>query len=147
MKKHASTLAVFLLIALAGKASFAQKSWSTSAQKEIADVEMRWLQHIDDPRVLQTILADDFVHVLASGMITKEQHIDYVKAHPRSRNETRSFENLTLRVYGDTGIANGVVDTTNSSGTHRTVFTDVFVKRDGQWKAVNAQENAAQEQH
>lgn len=147
MKKYAPTFAAFLLIALTGKIAFAQQSWSTSAQKAIADVEMRWLQHIDDPRVLQSVLADDFIHVLPSGLITKEQHIDYVRSHPRSPGETRSFENLTIRVYGDTGIANGIVDTTNASGTHRTIFTDVFVKRDGQWKAVNAQENPAAAQH
>ena len=44
------------------------------------------------------------------------------------------------------GIANGTVVTTNASGTHRSVFTDVFVKRNGQWQAVNAQENPEQKQ-
>jgi hypothetical protein len=143
MKKYPASLALFLLIALTGKIAFAQQSWATSAQKSIADVEMRWLQHIDDP--LQSVLADDFIHVLPSGMITKRQQIDYVKTHPRSSQETRGFETLTIRVYSGTGIANGIVDTTNASGMHRTIFTDVFEKRDGQWKAVNAQENPAQE--
>ena len=146
MKKFASTLAVFLLIAPVGKIVVAQQSSTTAAEKAVTDVEMRWLQHIDDPAVLQSILADDFIHVLPSGFITKQQHIDYVKSHPRSPHETRSFEALTVRVYGSTGIANGIVDTVNASGTHRTVFTDVFVERDGQWKAVNAQENPAQSQ-
>lgn len=144
MKKYPVSIAVFLLIALTGKVALGQQSWSTSAQKAIADVEMRWLQHIDDPGVLQSVLADDFIHVLPSGLITKQQHIDYVKAHPRLPGETRSFENLTIRVYGDTGIANGTVDTTNASGTHRTFFTDVFVKENGEWKAANAQETPAQ---
>lgn len=108
---------------------------------------MRWLEHIDDVSVLQSILADDFIHVLPSGMITKQQQIDYVKTHPRSPREIRNFERLTVRVYGNTGIANGIVDITNASGTHRSVFTDVFVKRDGQWKAVNAQENSLPERH
>ncbi len=147
MKKFAPRVAVIVLIALTGTVVFAQQGWSTSAQKAIANVELRWLQHIDDPAVLQSILADDFIHVLPSGSITKQQHIDYVKTHPRSPHETRSFQNLTVRVYGDAGIANGIVDTTNASGTHRTIFTDVFVKRDDRWQAVNAQENLAQTQH
>jgi hypothetical protein len=49
-------------------------------------------------------------------------------------------------LYGDVGIANGTVVGTDERGheTSRGVFTDVFVYRDGRWKAVNAQENAVQ---
>jgi hypothetical protein len=147
MKKLASGLGILLLFLLTGKIAVAQQSWDASAQKAIADVEMRWLQHVDDPIVLQSILADDFIHVLPSGLITKQQHIDYVKSHPKPPQERRSFENLTVRVYGDTAIANGIVETTNATGIHRTIFTDVFVKKDGQWKAVNAQENPEQPAH
>jgi hypothetical protein len=41
------------------------------------------------------------------------------------------------------GIVNGSVIATNDSGKvlDRTMFTDVFVFRDGRWQAVNAQEN------
>ena len=141
MKKFSPGLGILLLFVLTGKIAVAQQAWDTSAQKAIADVEMRWLQHIDDPAVLHSILADDFIHVLPAGLITKQLHIDYVKSHPRPPQERRSFESLTVRVYGDTAIANGIVETTNATGTHRTVFTDVFVKRDAQWKVVNAQEN------
>jgi hypothetical protein len=58
---------------------------------------------------------------------------------------------MRVRVYGDVGIVNGVVVTTDEKGpsrtggdeeVNRTVFTDVFVWRDGRWQAVNAQENA-----
>lgn len=146
MRPLAFTFGILALILITGTAAMAQQSWLTSSQKAIADVEIRWLQHIDDPPTLESILADDFVHVLPSGFITKQQHIDYVKAHPRSPQENRSFEDLKVRAYGDTGIANGTVVTTNASGTHRSVFTDVFVKRNGQWQAVNAQENPEQKQ-
>ncbi len=145
--RRSTLLGIFLLVLLTGNIAVAQQPWLTSAQKTIADLEMRWLQHIDDPAVLQSILADDFVHVLPSGSINKQQHIDYVKAHPRSPQETRRFEELKVRVYGDAGIANGIVAISGPSGTHRTVFTDVFVKRNGRWQAVNAQENPEQPQH
>ncbi len=137
----------FALVLLSWMTATAQQSWTSSSQKAIADVEMRWLEHIDDPAALEQILADDFVHVLPSGFITKRQHIDYVKSHPRSPTENRSFESLTVRVYGDTGVSNGIVVTTGSGGTRRTVFTDIFVKRNGHWQAVNAQENPQQTQH
>lgn len=147
MRKFVPVLGMFLLVLIPGNIAVAQQSWMNSAQKTIADLEMHWLQHLDDPAVLQTILADDFVHALPSGFINKQQHIDYVKAHPRSPQENRSFENLKIRVYGDTGIANGIVVISGPGGTHRNVFTDVFVKRGGHWRAVNAQENPEQPQH
>ena len=49
------------------------------------------------------------------------------------------------------GIVNGIVLTTDEQGPSRTganpeversIFTDVFVRRNGRWEAVNAQENA-----
>ena len=146
MRRAAFSSGIFVIILFTGTLAMAQQSWQGSSQKAIADVEIRWLQHIDDPAVLESILADDFVHVLPSGFITKQQHIDYAKAHPRSPQESRSFEDLKVRVYGDTGIANGTVVITNANGTQRSVLTDVFVKRNGQWQAVNAQENPEQKQ-
>jgi Domain of unknown function (DUF4440) len=137
-------LAVVLFTAIA---ALPQQSWLNSSQKAIADLEEHWLQHVDDPAVLQSILADDFVHVLPSGFITKQQQIEYAKAHPRSPQETRHFDNLTVRVYGDTGIADGIVSISNAAGTNKTLFTDVFVKRNGQWQAVNAQETPQQPEH
>ncbi len=146
MRRYALWFGTFLIVVLQAE-GMPRQSRETSAQKAIADVEMRWLQHIDDPGALQSILADDFIHVLPSGLITKQQHIEFVKAHRRSPQEHRSFESLTVRVYGETGIANGIVTITDASGTHRSVFTDVFVKRNDGWQAVNAQENPAQAQH
>jgi len=44
-------------------------------------------------------------------------------------------------VYGTVGIVNGmVVETGGNTLVRRTLFTDVFAYRDGQWQAVNAQE-------
>ena len=147
MRRTANGFGILLLLLMSVSEALAQQSWNNSGLKAIADVEERWLQHIDDPAVLQSILADDFVHVLPSGLISKQQHIDYAKAHPRSPQESRRFEDLKVRLYGDTGIANGVVVISGPDGTRRSIFTDVFVKRDGRWQAVNAQENPEQPQH
>jgi len=49
-----------------------------------------------------------------------------------------------VRVYGRTAIATGIVINTGAGGAdaQRSIFTDVFVLRNGTWQAVNAQENA-----
>lgn len=48
-----------------------------------------------------------------------------------------------MRIYGETAIANGLVIGNDASGKQidRSIFRDVFVYRDGRWRAVNAQEN------
>ena len=46
-------------------------------------------------------------------------------------------------MYGDVGIVNGIVVTSDENGKQldRTIFTDVFAWREGRWQAINAQEN------
>lgn len=116
-------------------------------QAAVIQVERAWLaaQQPTDVAALARILAPDFVHVFASGLVTRAQELAYDRAHPRPADGTRRrFERLRVRVYGDAAIANGVVELTRPDGPHRIMvrrhrFTDVFVWRDGRWQAVNAQ--------
>ncbi|HTS12897.1 MAG TPA: nuclear transport factor 2 family protein [Candidatus Limnocylindrales bacterium] len=106
----------------------------------MTQLEQRWLSHENDPRVLESILAGDFVHVVSVGMITKAEHIDYVRRHPFN-DTSRHFEDLRVRIYGTVGIVNGIVVAKSASGKLRkSTFTDVFAYRNGKWQAVNAQE-------
>ena len=108
-------------------------------------LENEWLANEHNAAVLERILASDFVHPLPTGdFVTKAQHIAFSSAHPPPANRKQHFDQMRVRVYGDAGIVNGVVVTTDEEGheADRTVFTDVFVWRDGRWQAVNAQENA-----
>jgi hypothetical protein len=109
-------------------------------RQTLLDLERRWLAAEDDPDALETILADDFVHVLPFGLVSKKEQIAYLRAHPAPHREER-FEDLRARLYGDVGIVNGIVAATDAEGNvTKTVFTDVFVRRGGRWQAVNAQE-------
>ena len=114
-------------------------------------LENEWLANEHNAEALERILASDFIHPLPTGdFVTKAQHIEFSSTHPPPANQKRRFDQMQVRVYGDVGIVNGVVVTdekgpSRTGGdqvTHRTVFTDVFVWRDGRWQAVNAQENA-----
>jgi hypothetical protein len=64
--------------------------------------------------------------------------------HPHPAGHKARFEKLEVRVYGETAIANRIVEASDGPDdkSKRTVFTDVFVYRAGRWQAVNAQENA-----
>lgn len=112
-----------------------------NAKQELLDVENRWLHAEDNPDVQEEILAPDFVHVFPSGMITKEEQIDYSRKHPeQGKTEPKHFEDLRVRLYGNVGIVNGAVVRGEGATMRRTLFTDVFVRREGRWQAVNAQE-------
>ena len=115
---------------------------SQKMEQEVKAVEQRWLENEDRPDVVQSILADDFVHVLPIGFISKEDHLAYLRKHPNAFPGSKHFEELRVRIYGDVAIATGIVSTIHDPGAKakRTAFTDVFVRRDGKWLAVNAQE-------
>jgi Domain of unknown function (DUF4440) len=111
------------------------------SKQELLALENRWLQVEDDPLALERILAPDFLHVVPGAIITKDQHLQFLREHPANgqRREKR-FEDLHVRVYGEAGIVNGAVIETTEHGERKTLFTDVFAYRDGKWQAVSAQE-------
>ena len=112
-------------------------------QRVLLDLENRWLNAEDDPDLLESILADDFIHVLPFGFVTKSEQLQYVRTNRASkRGTTKHFDDLRVRIFGDTGIVNGIVVATGADGNVRkTIFTDVFAYRQGRWRAVNAQES------
>lgn len=111
------------------------------SKQELVALENRWLQVEDDPVAVEGMLAPDFLHVVPGEIITKEQHLQFLREHPAGgqRREKR-FEDLRVRVYGEAGIVNGAVIETTEHGERKTLFTDVFAYRDGKWQAVSAQE-------
>lgn len=121
-----------------------QTSHTSAAERQVEALERHWLAVEDDPAALEPILADDFVHVLPMGFISKREQLDFMRAHPVPASERpteRHFEDLRVRVYGTAGIATGTVVATMPDGkVRKTNFTDVFAYREGKWRAVNAQE-------
>ena len=117
-----------------------------SDQHAVEALEHQWLWGEHDRAALDTILADDFIHPVTAGVfLTKSQHIGWAVSHPAPADRRRRFDGLRIRVYGQAAVATGTVVSIDRAGHEdRTVFTDVFVRRNGRWQAVNAQENAVQ---
>ena len=114
-----------------------------SDRKALLSIEDEWL-HARDSATLERILADDFVHPVAQGVfLSKAEHIEWYVKHLPPLERKRRFDQVRVRIYGDTAVVNGMVIANDASGKEvdRSVFTDVFVYRDGRWQAVNAQEN------
>lgn len=135
---------LFLLAWLPGVAATAQRDEGRSKDREvITRLENEWL-HAKDAATLERILAPDFVHVIpVDHFLTKQEHIDWFVKHPEAEGRQTRFDKFNVRFYGDTAIVNGSVIATDAAGKEvdRTMFTDVFVRRNGRWQAVNGQEN------
>jgi hypothetical protein len=131
---------------LLAAAPLAGRAGPPDDRQAIAAIEQRWLDHIADPAVLQDILAEDFVHPVQEGdFIGKAEQIAWAKAHPSAPDRIARFERLDVRLYGNTAVATGVTVASQPGWptARRILFTDVFVRRDGRWQAVNAQETVA----
>jgi predicted GNAT superfamily acetyltransferase len=113
-------------------------------RKALIALEKEWLENEHDPGFLARILATDFVHPVAAGVsLTKAQHIYHATTLHQPDNLKRQFGRLQVRLYGDVGIVNGIVVSSDEKGNEvgRSIFTDVFNYQGGKWQAINAQEN------
>lgn len=113
-------------------------------RQALISLENDWLAAEHDAAALERILAADFVHPVVTGnFLTKTQHIFYSTKYLPSANLKHRFEQMSVRLYGDVGIVNGIVIASDEHGqdVDKSIFTDVFAYRDGKWQAINAQEN------
>lgn len=135
-------LPAFAVIAVARPAAPASKASEAQSRSEITRLEHEWL-HAESPQVLNRILADDFIDVTPHGFITKQEALEI--ARRRSFAPTRlqrRFTGLRVRIFGDVGVVDGAVQTSNIEGetVERVRFSHVFLNRDGRWQVINAQE-------
>jgi len=135
--------ATILLVCASSAVSQTPRDTAKDREALIA-LEREWLHAEHDAATLDRILALDFVHVIPfDHFLNKREHIDWAVKHPQPKDRHLNFDKLNVRLYGDVGIVNGSVTASDTTGKEldRSMFTDVFVFRDGHWQAVNAQEN------
>jgi hypothetical protein len=139
-----ASIATFILLPLHRVVGVSLRQRTAERDRQtLLDLENEWL-NANDAKTLDRILASDFVHPVPTGdFLTKAQHIDWFTKHPRPANLKARFERLDIRLYGDVGVANGIVVTSDENGEEigRNVFTDVFSYRNGRWQSINGQEN------
>ncbi len=114
----------------------------TGDAQQLLTLEQRWLTAAmqRDTKTLKDILADDFVDVTYQGGLRDKA--DHLKSSLAPNKTKQTLEELKVRVYGDTGIVTGqnTIVADDGSFTARVRFTDVFVRQQGMWRAVSAQE-------
>jgi len=113
-------------------------------EKELLQVERDWTQASvkADATALGKILADDWVGQGPFGTMTKAQTLAELKSG-ESKTESITLGDMKVRIFGDTAIVTGSDEEKSSykgkDTSGRYTWTDVFVKRKGQWKAVASQ--------
>ena len=128
-------LAVFLAIA---PVTYADNSDAAT----LMHLERQWLRAIQirDTVFLDKLLAEDFVDISTHGEIRHKADVLRGRVGPVST--TQSLSDMQVREYGTSAVVTGLNIVSDKSGdwTVHVRFTDVFVNRDGKWRAVSAEE-------
>jgi ketosteroid isomerase-like protein len=142
--------AVFLAVFLPGSGAARCRALRLPATQEgIAEAERLWVKALEakDTAALACILDDTFSDNSWTGAVRSRG--DLIHALQRRTASTIELQDLKTRVEGNVGIATGVSVLHDPAGKSfaRARFTDVFVYRDGCWKAIAAQETGLGEAH
>ena len=117
-------------------------------ERYILDSERQWAESVatGDTSAIERILADDFVGVDPKGhLYTKRQMIDDTRNAPKYFVSNR-LNDVKVRFYGTTAIAQGSETWEKRSGERgRFVWTDTWLRRNGRWQIVAAEDLIAPE--
>ena len=115
------------------------------AERYIIESEGQWAASSasGDTTELQRFLADDFLGVDPDGsMYNKEKAISETLTGPKTFLSNHTNE-VNVRFYGDTAVAQGSESWERRSGQPRYgryVWTDTWVRRNGNWQVVAAED-------
>ena len=119
----------------------------------IRQAESDWAESVatNDVTVLERIIADDFVGVDIDG--SHYSKADMIKRHNTHPSEyiSNHMNGVEIRFSGDTAVAQGSESWKKKDGTTgKFVWTDTWIRRDGKWQIVAAEDlvpPAAQNAH
>ncbi len=142
-----------MAIALCAGMAFAQTKTDTKApaasasavSDELKQIEMDWSAALKakDTARLAEIVADGWSELDSSGKtITKAKLLADMKA-PGNTLDSIEMGPMNVRVFGNTAIVTGSdIEKSTDSGkdtSGKYIWTDVFVKQNGKWRAVASQ--------
>jgi len=142
------TVLLALSLALCAQQPGAHADANPAAESEIKALELKLAELIvhGDWDEYEKHLASDYLHTRDNGHVESKD-----KALGSLRDVKRKIivmemepADLAIRIYGDTAVSNAEFTTSARENgqvkTRRTRRTDIFVKRDGQWRLVARQD-------
>ena len=116
---------------------------ATAALKYICDSERAWAESVasGDPNAVKRILADDFIGVDPDGNQYGKAKMVAETATAGNYFASNVIGDVTVRFYGNMAIAQGSETWTRKSGEKgRWVWTDTWLKGNGQWQIEAAED-------
>ena len=112
------------------------------SQQALVDLEHRWAQALErrDSAAIDCFLAPEFVDTDVNGEL--HDRAEVLAAVAGRKLSLNHLEDLTVTLAGGAAVVHGVNRVTDQNGKElaRVRFTDVFIYRDGQWKAISGHE-------
>src|SRR4029077_5927793 len=146
MLKHSASITIACL-AVCG---CTQQRDTRDAERFIIESEHQWAESVatGDSSVVERILADDFI-----GVDPKGRSYDKAKMVSDTRDAPKYFvsnhaNEVKVRFYGDTAVAQGSETWERRTGDPlrgRFVWTDTWLRRNGKWQIVAAEDLVAPE--
>ena len=135
----ACTLILMFTLVFAPIASVSAQDDEASARAKVIGLEKSWNQayKAGDVKALAAILDNSLVLVEDDGSLkTKSEFLASVRSSTANEEQVAP-ESLTVRVFGNTAIAIGVIAVKEIKGgksvTHRERFVDTWLNRNGAW--------------
>ena len=143
MKRSAAIPYALILNTLAAAMAQASDAYSqTEAERYIRDSEAAWAASVatNDASVVSRILADDCVWVL-DGEVVDKAHAVSDAQHGPGDFLSNHLDYAHVRFFGDTAVVQGSETWTRKDGRKgHFVWTDTWVRRNGQWQIVAAED-------
>ena len=127
---------------------------NSKAGEELLSLERKWLEaeFALDTAYLSTLLDSTFIAVSANRISNKEEELKGIHDNISAMRKDSIFldslklEDATVNLYGNAAVVTFIVHTykkeKGKSTEKRTRFYDVWINRDGKWKAVSSQGTA-----
>jgi ketosteroid isomerase-like protein len=145
--RSSPTLCGFIMVVAAFASGAAQTSFTHSqseAEQYIKSSESAWAESIStgDSSVVERILAEDCVWVLDGRVLTKSQAVADAKNGPGDFLSDH-LEYAHVRFFGETALVQGSEIWTRKGGRKgRFVWTDTWLRRNGKWQIVAAEDDS-----
>jgi len=134
--------AIFIVAMFAVRA---QDSGNAEAERYIKESERQWAESVasGDSSVAERILVEDFVGVDPDGsQYNKAEMVKNTASAPKYFL-SNNLNEVKVRFYGDAAVAQGNESWVRKSGVPlhgRFVWTDTWIKRNGKWQIVAAED-------
>jgi ketosteroid isomerase-like protein len=147
MKKTLFCALALLLVSLAtAQTPRRTASGQTSAERYIRESEAQWAESVatGDTAAIERILADDFIGTDPKGTLyDKATMIADTKDAPKYF-VSNHLDQVKIRFFGETAVAQGSESWERRTGERgRFVWTDTWVRRNGRWQIVAAEDLTA----